>query len=149
MDFIIRKGEERDLPQVLALIKELADFENAPDEVENTVKMMKTHGFGEDPIFGFIVAEKNKQVIGTAIFYTKYSTWKGKKFYLEDLIVTESERGNKVGKALFEECLQLTKDGGFQGMMWQVLDWNQPAINFYNKYQTEYSEEWIDCYLKA
>ena len=149
MDFVIRKGEKNDLPEVLDLIKELAAYEKAPDEVENTVEMMTDHGFGSDPIFGFIVAEKGNKIIGTAIFYTKYSTWKGKKFYLEDLIVTESERGNNVGKALFEECLQLTRAGGFQGMMWQVLDWNQPAINFYNKYPTEYSEEWIDCYLKA
>ena len=149
MSFIIRKGEERDLPSVLSLIKELAAYEHAADEVENSVEMMKADGFGEQPAFGFFVAEKENQIIGTAIYYTKYSTWKGKKLYLEDLIVTESERGNKVGKALFERCLQLAKEGKFDGMMWQVLDWNEPAINFYNKYPTEYSKEWIDCYLKA
>ena len=149
MNFNIRKGEERDLPAVLSLIKELARYENASDEIENTVDMMKAHGFGDQPAFGFFVAEKENQIIGTAIYYTKYSTWKGKKLYLEDLIVTEAERGNKVGKALFEQCLQLTKEDDFDGMMWQVLDWNEPAINFYNKYPTEYSKEWIDCYLKA
>ena len=147
MDFIIRKGEERDLPQVLALIKELALYEKMPEEVVNTVDMMKEHGFGKEPIFGFEVAEKAGNIIGTAIYYTKYSTWKGKKFYLEDLIVTESERGNKVGKALFEKCLKLTKEGGFQAMLWQVIDWNEPAINFYKKYDTEFTTVWIDCSL--
>ena len=149
MEFIIRKGEEKDLPAVLALVKELAAYEKMPEKVENTVEMMKEHGFGHNPIFGFLVAEKEGSIIGTAIYYTKYSTWKGKKFYLEDLIVTESERGKKVGKALFEKCLELTKGGGFHSMLWQVIDWNEPAINFYKKYQTEFSTEWIDCSLDA
>jgi len=148
MDFIIRKGEERDLPAVLELVKELAAYEKMPDKVDNTVELMKEEGFGKDPIFGFQVAEREGKVIGTAIYYTKYSTWKGKKFYLEDLIVTESARGNKIGKALFEKCLELTKEGGFHSMIWQVIDWNDPAINFYNKYSTEYSSEWIDCSLE-
>ena len=149
MDFIIRKGEEKDLPEVLALVKELAEYEKMPEKVDNTVEMMKEHGFGREPIFGFEVAEKEGRIIGTAIYYTKYSTWKGKKFYLEDLIVTESARGKKVGKALFEKCLELTKEGGFHSMLWQVIDWNEPAINFYKKYQTEFSTEWIDCSLDA
>ena len=149
MDFIIRKGEEKDLPQVLVLIKELAEYEKMPEKVDNTVEMMKEHGFGSNPIFGFEVAEKDGRIVGTAIYYTKYSTWKGKKFYLEDLIVTESERGKKVGKALFEKCLELTKKGGFHSMLWQVIDWNEPAINFYKKYDTEFSTVWIDCSLDA
>jgi GNAT superfamily N-acetyltransferase len=148
MEFIIRRGEEKDLPAVLELIKELAEYEKMPEEVANTVDMMREHGFGEKPIFGFEVAEKKGKIIGTAIYYTKYSTWKGKKFFLEDLIVTEAERGNKVGKALFERCLQLTKEGGFHSLVWQVLDWNEPAINFYKKYQTEFDSEWIDCSLQ-
>ena len=147
MAFEIRKGEEKDLPEVLQLIQELADYEKAPEEVENTVEMMRQHGFGEQPIFGFLVAEKEEKIIGTAIYYTKYSTWKGKKFYLEDLIVTEQERGQKVGKALFEACLELTKSGGYHSMVWQVLDWNEPAINFYKKYATEFDAEWVDCGL--
>lgn len=145
MSLVIRKGEEKDLPQVLELIQELADYEKAPEEVENTVDMMREAGFGDNPIFGFLVAEKDDKVIGTAIYYTKYSTWKGKKFYLEDLIVTEKERGQQVGKALFEACLELTKSGGFHSMVWQVLDWNEPAINFYKKYATEFDGEWVDC----
>lgn len=147
MDFIIRKGEEKDLPQVLELIKELAEYEKMPEKVENTVELMKEEGFGSNPVFGFEVAEKEGVIVGSAIYYTKYSTWKGKKFYLEDLIVTESERGKKVGKALFEKCLELTKEGGFHSMLWQVIDWNEPAINFYKKYNTEFSTEWVDCSL--
>lgn len=145
MGFVIRKGEKEDLPEVLVLIKELATYEKAPDEVINTVELMEKHGFGSEPVFGFEVAVKGGKIIGTAIYYTKYSTWKGKKFYLEDLIVTESERGNKVGKALFERCLEIAREGDFYSMMWQVLDWNEPAINFYKKYQAEFSHEWIDC----
>ena len=148
MDFIIRKGDEKDLPEVLDLVKELATYEKMPEKVDNTVELMKEEGFGKNPIFEFQVAERAGKIIGTAIYYTKYSTWKGKKFYLEDLIVTESERGKKVGKALFEKCLALTKEGGFHSMLWQVIDWNDPAINFYKKYNTEFSTEWIDCSLE-
>jgi GNAT superfamily N-acetyltransferase len=148
MDFIIRKGRKEDLSQVLDLIKELAVYEKAPDEVENTVDLMHEHGFGSNPVFDFEVAEKDDKIVGTAIYYTKYSTWKGKKFYLEDLIVTESERGQKVGKALFDRCLEITKSGGFHSMVWQVLDWNEPAINFYKKYNTAFDTEWVDCSLK-
>lgn len=148
MDFIIRKGEEKDLPEVLELIKELAAYEKMPDKVDNTVELMKEEGFGKNPLFGFQVAEGGDKVIGVAIYFTKYSTWKGKKFYLEDLIVTESERDKKVGKALFEKCLELTKEGGFHSILWQVIDWNDPAINFYKKYDTEFTKEWIDCSLE-
>lgn len=147
MEFIIRKGEEKDLPQVLDLIKELAEYEKMPEEVDNTVELMREHGFGKEPIFGLEVAEKAGKVIGCAIYYTKYSTWKGRKFYLEDLIVTESARGNKVGKALFERCLGLAKEAGAHSMLWQVIDWNEPAINFYKKYDTEFTSVWIDCSL--
>lgn len=148
MNFRIRKGKEQDLPEVLELIRELAIFEKAPDEVVNTVDMMKEQGFGANPIYGFEVAEKDSKIIGTAIYYTKYSTWKGKKLFLEDLIITEAEREKKVGKALFDRCLELTKKGGYHSMVWQVLDWNEPAINFYKKYHTEFDSQWIDCSLQ-
>ena len=149
MGFIIRKGEEKDLPQVLELIKELATYEKAPHAVINTIAMMQEHGFGKEPIFGFEVAEKAGKIIGTAIYYTQYSTWKGKKLFLEDLIITESERGKNVGKALFEKCLELARKGGFHSLVWQVLNWNEPAINFYKKYNTEFDSEWIDCSLET
>ncbi len=148
MDFIIRQGQEKDLPAVLGLIKELAAYENAPHEVENTVAMMREHGFGPEPVYKFIVAEKAGKVIGTAIYFTKYSTWKGKKLFLEDLVVTEAERGKQVGKALFDKCLEMTRTGGYHSLVWQVLNWNEPAINFYKKYPTAFDREWIDCSLK-
>lgn len=145
MGLIIRKGEERDLPEVLALIKELAVYEKYPDHVENTVEQLREDGFGENPSYGLEVAEKNGKVVGMALYYTRYSTWKGRKLYLEDLVVTETERGNGAGKELFERCLEITKDGGYHSMVWQVLDWNEPAINFYKKYKTEFDGEWLDC----
>ncbi|MEN8251200.1 MAG: GNAT family N-acetyltransferase, partial [Bacteroidota bacterium] len=145
MSLAVRKGVEQDLPEILELIKELATYERAPQEVENTVDLMREHGFGEVPIFGFEVAEKDNKIIGTAIYYTKYSTWKGKKLHLEDLIITESERGQKAGKALFERCLEIAKEQKCYALEWQVLDWNEPAINFYKRYQSEFDPEWIDC----
>lgn len=143
----IRKGEKRDLPRVLELIKELADYEKAPDEVDNTLELMEKDGFGENPIFGFFVAEDGaKGIVGIALYYFRYSTWKGKRMYLEDLIVTESERGNGTGKLLFDEIIAEGKKQHCTGMMWQVLDWNEPAINFYKKYyNANLDGEWINC----
>lgn len=141
----IRKGEKKDLAAVLGLIKELAVYEKALDQVANTVERMEADGFGEHPVYGFIVAEEDGNVIGTSIYYYRYSTWKGKRLYLEDLVVTESRRGDGAGKLLFEETLNIAKKTNCTGMMWQVLDWNEPAINFYKKYNTNFDEEWINC----
>ena len=134
----------------MELIKELAVYEKAPNEVINTVKMMKEDGFGNNPVFGFFVAVKdsNHEIIGTSIFYYRYSTWKGKRLYLEDLIVTESERGNGAGKLLFDRTLLKTLQDNCSGMTWQVLDWNTPAINFYKKYGADLDEGWINCNLQ-
>ena len=143
----IRKGEKRDLEKLLELIVELAVYENAPEEVTNTIQMMEKDGFGDNPVYGFIVAEEDSKIIGASIYYYRYSTWKGKRLYLEDLIVTEEKRGQGAGKLLFEETIQIGKDTGCTGMMWQVLDWNEPAINFYKKYQTNFDGEWINCNL--
>lgn len=141
----IRKGEKKDLAAVLGLIKELAVYEKALDQVANTVERMEIDGFGEHPVYGFIVAEEDGHVIGTSIYYYRYSTWKGKRLYLEDLVVTESRRGDGAGKLLFEETLNIAKETNCTGVMWQVLDWNEPAINFYKKYDTNFDEEWINC----
>ncbi|MFT6882761.1 MAG: GNAT superfamily N-acetyltransferase [Marinoscillum sp.] len=130
----IRKGEYEDLSRALELIEELALYEKAPEEVTNTLEMMQEDGFGENPVFEFIVAEENGEIHGLSIFYWRYSTWKGKRIYLEDLIVTESQRGAGIGKLLFDETIAIGKASGATGMMWQVLDWNEPAINFYKKY---------------
>lgn len=148
MEVNIREGKKEDLPQALDLVKELAEYEKAPQEVVNTVAMMEEDGFGKNPIFGFFVAEKNNRIVGIAIYYWRYSTWKGKRLYLEDIVVTASERGNGIGKLLFDRTMQHTLDSNCSGMMWQVLDWNEPAINFYKKYNAKLDGEWINCGLE-
>lgn len=143
----IRKGTKTDLPRALELIKELALYEKAPEQVTNTVERMEEDGFGEHPIYGFIVAEEDGVIHGMSIYYWRYSTWKGKRIYLEDLIVTESQRGLGIGKLLFDKTIEIGKEQGATGMMWQVLDWNEPAINFYRKYGASIEEEWLNCSL--
>jgi GNAT superfamily N-acetyltransferase len=144
----IRTGEKSDLPRALELIKELAAYERAPDEVIATVASMEKDGFGPQPIFGFFVAEREGTIIGIALYYWRYSTWKGKRLYLEDIVVTEKERGHGAGKLLFDRTMQLAIDANCSGMMWQVLDWNEPAINFYRKYGSKLDSEWINCTLE-
>ncbi|XOV92867.1 MAG: GNAT family N-acetyltransferase [Bacteroidota bacterium] len=141
----LRKGTKNDLPRVMELIRELALYEKAPEQVINTVKMMEEDGFGEHPVYGFIVAENDGVIEGLSLYYYRYSTWKGKRLWLEDLIVTESQRGLGTGKKLFERTLEIAREEKCTGMMWQVLDWNEPAINFYRKYNAEFDEEWINC----
>lgn len=141
----LRKGRKEDLPKLLELIKELAIYEKAEDEVVNTVEKMEQDGFGENPIYSFILAEDPSGIIGASIYYYRYSTWKGKRLYLEDLIVTEAKRGVGAGKLLFEETIRIGKQTQCSGMMWQVLDWNEPAINFYKKYQANFEDDWINC----
>lgn len=145
----IRVGRKEDLPRVLELIKELAEYEKAPHEVVNTVEMLEKDGFGPQPIYGFFVAENGKGIVGLSLFYWRYSTWKGKRLWLEDIIVTQSERGSGIGKQLFDRTMKHTIDSGCSGMMWQVLDWNEPAINFYKKYGSKISNEWCNCVLEA
>ncbi|MCC5937313.1 MAG: GNAT family N-acetyltransferase [Lunatimonas sp.] len=149
--YTIRKGEKSDIPAVFELIKELALYEKAPEQVTNSIAMMEEDGFGKHPVYGFFVAEKadTGKIIGTAIYYYRYSTWKGRRLYLEDYIVTESERGKGAGKLLFEKVMQQCMEDNCTGMMWQVLDWNEPAINFYKKYDSEFDEGWINCHLQA
>jgi len=144
----IRIGEKKDLSRVFELVKELAEFERAPHEVINTVKLMEEDGFGTNPIYGFFVAENEKGIIGIALYYWRYSTWKGKRLFLEDIIVTEKERGKGAGKLLFDRTMQHALDEQCSGMMWQVLDWNEPAIDFYKKYGSKLDDEWINCTLE-
>ncbi len=145
----IRVGVKADLPRVLELIKELAEYERAADQVINTVAQLEKDGFGPSPIYGFFVAEDDKQIVGLSLYYWRYSTWKGKRLWLEDIIVTQSERGRGTGKMLFDRTMQHTLDENCSGMMWQVLDWNEPAINFYKKYGSKISGEWYNCVLEA
>lgn len=145
----IRQGKKEDLPRVLELVKELAEFERAPDEVTNTVALMEQDGFGANPVYGFFVAEKAGTIIGLSLYYWRYSTWKGKRLYLEDIIVTEIERGLGAGKLLFDRTMQKALEENCTGMMWQVLEWNEPAINFYKKYGSKLDSEWVNCNLEA
>jgi GNAT superfamily N-acetyltransferase len=144
----IRKGKKEDLPRVLELIKELATYERAPDEVSNTVEQMEQDGFGPHPVYGLWVAENERGIVGIAIWYWRYSTWKGRRLYLEDIVVTEQERGKGIGKQLFDRVVEEARQLGAKGMVWQVLEWNEPAIHFYKKYyQASLDGEWINCSL--
>ena len=145
----IRQGKKEDLPHVLELVKELAEFERAPHEVTNTLRQMEEDGFGPHPVYGFFVAEAGDTIVGLSLYYWRYSTWKGKRLYLEDIIVTASERGKGTGKLLFEHTMKKALEENCSGMMWQVLDWNEPAITFYKKYGAKIQNDWLNCNLEA
>jgi GNAT superfamily N-acetyltransferase len=147
MNITIRKGVKEDLPQVLDLVKELAAYEKAPLEVAVTIEEMERDGFSENPAFGFFVAETNNRILGIALYYIKYSTWKGKCIFLEDIIVTEQFRKFGIGKKLFETVVQVAKEMKARRMEWQVLEWNTPAILFYEKLDSNFDKEWINCKL--
>jgi GNAT superfamily N-acetyltransferase len=140
----LRRGVEADLPQVLALIQELAEYERAPEAVTNTLAAMQRDGFGPDPIFKFFVLEKDADIIGLALYYTAYSTWKGRMLYLEDLVVTEAARRGGYGRVLFDAVVAEARATGAVRMKWQVLDWNEPAIKFYQKLGANIENEWLN-----
>ena len=147
-DFTIRKGEKSDLPTIYALIKELALYERAENEVSNTLDEMLEDGFGENPIYYFFVAENNeKKIVGLSLYYFKYSTWKGRCMYLEDIIVNEPSRGKGIGSALFKEIIVQAKAEKVKRLEFQVLNWNEPAIHFYRKFNCHFDEEWINVKL--
>lgn len=144
MNINLRKANETDLPAVLDLIKELALYEKAPDEVTVTLNDLRNDGFGKNPIYEIILAEVNNEILGMAFYFYAYSTWKGKCIYLEDIIVREAYRGKKIGKLLFEAVIMKCKEVKARRMMWQVLDWNTPAINFYKKYNASLDQSWVN-----
>ncbi len=143
----IRKAVIDDCPAMMDLIKQLATFEKAPDEVTVTMSEFIDSGFGSHPIWEAFVAERNNIIIGMSLYYIRYSTWKGRRLYLEDLVVTQTERGNGIGGMLLSHTINFAKKQGFSGMMWQVLDWNHAAINFYKKYQAQFDEQWVNVTL--
>lgn len=144
-DVVLRRGVEADLPQVLGLIKELAEYEKAPEAVTNTLAAMQRDGFGPEPIFGFFVLENGAaEVIGLALYYTAYSTWKGRMLYLEDLVVTEPARRGGFGRLLFDAVVAEARATGAVRLKWQVLDWNEPAIGFYKKLGATIESEWFN-----
>ncbi len=147
MEIHIRTAVKEDCPRLLALINELAVYEKAPEEVTVTLAEFEAAGFGDQPVWKAFVAECDGVVQGFALYYIRYSTWKGCRLYLEDFLVTEELRGKGIGKLLFERIIREAKEKGFNGMTWQVLDWNQPAINFYNKYQARLETGWLNASL--
>ena len=146
MNITIREGKETYLPATFRLIQELAEYEKAPQEVTNTLEMMREDGFGTNPIFQFFVAETPEEgLIGIAIYFTAYSTWKGKMLFLEDLVVTEAYRRYGLGKKLFDAFARRALELGAKRLKWQVLEWNEPAITFYKKLNCNLDGEWINC----
>jgi len=145
---IIRKGIKKDIPQVLDLIKELAKYENSIKKISNTVKRIENDGFGETPIFDLFIAENSKKIIGIAITYYRYSTWLGRKLYLEDLIISENYRRKGIGGKLFNFVINFAKEKKCTGLNLQVLDWNTIGIDFYKKYNMKFDNKWTNCYLE-
>ena len=146
MSIHIRKAVEEDCTRMLELIHELAVYEKAPEQVTVNFNHFVESGFGKKPVWWAFVAEEDGIVQGFALWYIRYSTWKGQRMYLEDLLVTEKMRGKGVGKLLFDALIEECKQQQFSGMMWQVLDWNEPAINFYKKIPgVSFDSEWLNC----
>lgn len=145
----IREAKKTDCPRMMELIKELAAYENAPAEVTVDFDHFAESGFGPQPVWWAWVAEEAGIVQGFALYYVRYSTWKGQRMYLEDIIVTESMRGKGLGKMLMEQLILVAKQKAFSGIMWQVLDWNAPAINFYKKLPgIKFDPEWTNCSIE-
>jgi len=131
----------------MELVRELAIYEKAPNEVTVTEEHFIESGFGSHPVWWAFVAEVDGAVQGFALYYIRYSTWKGQRLYLEDIVVTEQMRGKKLGQLLFNRLIEEAKALNLTGMVWQVLDWNESAISFYKKYNATLDGEWVNCSL--
>ena len=144
MSINIRRATAADCPRLLELIKELAVYEKASQEVTVSLQHFTESGFGTHPIWWAFVAEEEKVIHGFALYYIRYSTWKGQCLYLEDILVTEKMRGKGIGAQLFERILEEAKERELVRVVWQVLEWNEPAIKFYKKYNASLDPEWIN-----
>ena len=145
MDVKVRRAVKEDCQRMMELVHELAVYEKAPEEVTMTMEHFIESGFGEQPVWWAFVAEVDGVVQGFALYYIRFSTWKGQRMYLEDFYVTEKMRGRGLGKLLFEQLFEEAKSRNFTGIAWQVLEWNEPAINFYKKYNPTFDGEWVNC----
>jgi GNAT superfamily N-acetyltransferase len=148
MEYKIRDANKGDMPAVLRLIRELADFEKELAEVETTVEDLERDGFGEAPAFHCFIAESDGNVVGMALVFWRYSTWKGRALHLEDLIVTESARGNGIGNALLTEVVRYGAQQGCKRIQWEVLDWNEGAIKFYESKGAKVLRDWNVVHLR-
>lgn len=149
MQIKIRKAVKEDCVRLLELITELAVYEKEPAAVTVSIDHFEESGFGNNPVWWAFVAEADGIVQGFALYYIRYSTWKGQRMYLEDILVTAAMRGKNIGKLLFEALIEEAKARNFSGIVWQVLDWNEPAINFYKKYfNPAFDNEWINCSIE-
>ncbi|HLX90826.1 MAG TPA: GNAT family N-acetyltransferase [Puia sp.] len=145
MEILLRRATREDCPRLLELVRELADFERAPQEVTVTLEHFSDSGFGNSPVWWAFVAEADGRIEGFALYYIRYSTWKGQRMYLEDIIVTEKMRGLGIGKMLVDRLIVEAKEKNLNAIVWQVLEWNEAAINFYKKYNASFDDEWINC----
>ena len=145
----LRLATKQDCPRLLELIIELAVYEKEPNAVTVALEHFEETGFGPNPVWKAFVAEADGMIAGFALYYIRYSTWKGSRLYLEDLIVTEAYRGKGIGKLLFDRLLTETMELGMSGMVWQVLDWNEPAINFYKKYGATIDDGWLNASISS
>lgn len=160
MEIKIRRAVKEDCPRLLELVHELAEYERAPQEVTVALEHFIESGFGKEPVWWAFVAtlhftgadspslkerEFEGRAVGFALYYIRYSTWKGQAMYLEDILVTKEMRGKGIGKLLFDRLIEEAKEKKFNCIIWQVLEWNEPAINFYKKYNTQFDSEWVNC----
>lgn len=146
---VVRSAAKIDAPQMLELIKELANYEHAAEEVTVSMEHFVESGFGESPVWWAIVIEDltNNKIVGLALYYIRYSTWKGQRMYLEDIIITKEWRKKGLGRILMDELIKIAKQKEFTGINWQVLNWNKDAIEFYKKYPVSFDDSWINVSL--
>ena len=144
MGMNIRRAVKEDCPRLMELVRELAVYEKAPNEVTVSLEHFEESGFGKNPVWWAFVADTEDGIQGFALYYIRYSTWKGQAMYLEDILVTEDARGKGIGKLLFDQLIVEAKEKGFDRMIWQVLEWNEPAINFYKKYNASFDGDWLN-----
>ncbi len=149
MEITIRKAAAADCPRMMELIKELAEYEKAPGEVTVSIDHFIETGFGPNPVWWAWLAEADGVVQGFALYYIRYSTWKGQRMYLEDILVTDKMRGLGLGKLLLDKLVEVAIEKKYSGIVWQVLAWNEPAINFYKKMEgVKFDGEWVNCSLE-